>query len=52
MLETDNLASLVEELTQSGADFRSEVVSGPGGKQVLINDPSGNPIELFEPSGK
>ncbi len=52
VLETDNLASLVEELTQSGADFRSEVVSGPGGKQVLINDPSGNPIELFEPSGK
>ena len=51
VLETDNLASLVEKLTQSGAEFRSEIVSGPGGKQVLINDPSGNPIELFEPSG-
>lgn len=50
VLETDNLASLVEKLTQSGADFRSEIVSGPGGKQVLVNDPSGNPIELFEPT--
>ena len=49
VLETDNLASVVERLTQSGACFRSEVVSGPGGKQILLNDPSGNPIELFEP---
>jgi catechol 2,3-dioxygenase-like lactoylglutathione lyase family enzyme len=51
VLETDNLASVVERLTRSGAHFRGEVVSGPGGKQVLVNDPSGNPIELFEPSG-
>lgn len=48
VLETDDLASLVEKLAQFGARFRSEIVSGPGGKQVLINDPSGNPIELFE----
>ena len=52
VLETDNLASLVERLTDSGARFRGEIVAGPGGKQVLVNDPSGNPIELFEPSGK
>lgn len=52
VLETDNLASLVEKLTQAGANFRSEIVVGPGGKQVLVNDPSGNPIELFEPSGE
>ncbi len=52
VLETDDLVSLVEKLTQSGARFRSEIVSGPGGKQVLVNDPSGNPIELFESSGK
>lgn len=51
VLETDNLASVVERLTRSGTHFRGEVVSGPGGKQVLVNDPSGNPIELFEPSG-
>ena len=52
VLETDDLVSLMEKLTQSGAHFRSEIVSGPGGKQVLVNDPSGNPIELFEPSGQ
>ena len=50
VLETDDLAALMEKLTQSAARFRSEVISGPGGKQVLVNDPSGNPIELFEPS--
>ena len=48
VLETDDLVALVEKLTQSGAHFRSGIVSGPGGKQVLIDDPSGNPIELFE----
>jgi len=52
VLETDDLASLVAKLKQSGAHFRSEIVSGPGGKQVLINDPSGNMIELFESSGQ
>ena len=52
VLETDDLASLVAKLTQSGAHFRSEIVSGPGGKQVLVNDPSGNPIELFESTGR
>ena len=51
VLETDDLVSLMEKLTQSGAHFRSEIVSGPGGKQVLVNDPSGNPIELFESTG-
>jgi catechol 2,3-dioxygenase-like lactoylglutathione lyase family enzyme len=51
VLETEDLVSLVERLTQSGAQFRSKIVSGPGGKQVLVNDPSGNPIELFESSG-
>ena len=50
VLETSDLASLVAKLTLSGSQFRSEIVSGPGGKQVLVNDPSGNPIELFESS--
>ena len=50
VLETEDLASLVETLRQSGAQLRSEIVSGPGGKQVLVDDPSGNPIELFEPA--
>jgi catechol 2,3-dioxygenase-like lactoylglutathione lyase family enzyme len=51
VLETDDLASLVAKLTHSGATFRSEIISGPGGKQVLVNDPSGNAIELFESTG-
>ncbi len=51
VLETANLVSLVEKLRQSGTHFRSEIISGPGGKQILVNDPSGNLIELFEPSG-
>jgi len=49
VLETDDLAKLSEKLKQSGATFRSDIVSGPGGKQVLVDDPSGNPVELFEP---
>jgi catechol 2,3-dioxygenase-like lactoylglutathione lyase family enzyme len=52
VLETDDLASLVAKLTRCGARFRSEIVSGPGGKQVLVDDPSGNPIELFESTGQ
>ena len=51
VLETDDLASLVEKLKRSGAQLRSDIVSGPGGKQVLVDDPSGNPVELFESSG-
>ena len=51
VLETDDLASLVEKLKRSGARLRSDIVSGPGGKQVLVDDPSGNPVELFESSG-
>jgi hypothetical protein len=45
------VASLVEELKESGARLRGEIVSGPGGKKILVNDPSGNPVELFESSG-
>ena len=48
VLETESLAPLVERLRQAGAHLRSEIVSGPGGKQILVDDPSGNPIELFE----
>lgn len=48
-LEVDDLAAEVEALRQSGARFRSDIVSGRGGKQILLEDPSGNPIELFQP---
>jgi catechol 2,3-dioxygenase-like lactoylglutathione lyase family enzyme len=49
-LEVHDLASEVESMRDSGAHFRSDIVSGRGGKQILLEDPSGNPIELFEPS--
>jgi catechol 2,3-dioxygenase-like lactoylglutathione lyase family enzyme len=52
VLETDDLASLVEKLKRSGAQLRSDIVSGPGGKQVVVNDSSGNPVELFESSSE
>jgi catechol 2,3-dioxygenase-like lactoylglutathione lyase family enzyme len=52
VLETESLVSLLEKLKQSGARLRSDIVSGPGGKQVLVNDPSGNPVELFESSSE
>lgn len=49
-LQVTDLAAEVERLRAAGVAFRtSEIVSGPGGAQVIIDDPSGNPIELFEP---
>jgi catechol 2,3-dioxygenase-like lactoylglutathione lyase family enzyme len=50
-LEVRDLAGEVERMRDSGARFRNEIVSGRGGKQILLEDPSGNPIELFEPPG-
>jgi catechol 2,3-dioxygenase-like lactoylglutathione lyase family enzyme len=49
-LEITDLASTVSELRASGAHFRNDIVTGVGGKQILMEDPSGNPIELFEPT--
>jgi len=43
-------AATVEALRKVGAHFRNEIVTGVGGKQILVDDPSGNPIELFEPT--
>ena len=50
MLEVDDLDDTVELLRKSGARFRNDIVTGFGGKQILLEDPSGNPIELFEPT--
>jgi catechol 2,3-dioxygenase-like lactoylglutathione lyase family enzyme len=47
----DDIAAEVERLRAEGVGFRNEIVTGPGGKQILIEDPSGNPIELFQPAG-
>jgi catechol 2,3-dioxygenase-like lactoylglutathione lyase family enzyme len=48
-LPVADLAAEVRALAAAGARFRGEVVSGRGGKQILLEDPSGNPVELFEP---
>jgi catechol 2,3-dioxygenase-like lactoylglutathione lyase family enzyme len=49
-IEVSNLEAMVDKLRQAGAHFRNEIVTGVGGKQILVEDPSGNPIELFEPT--
>ena len=49
VLEVEDLASLVSSLRQRGVKVRNEILDGPGGKQILCDDPSGNAIELFEP---
>jgi hypothetical protein len=49
MLEVDDLERVVGELRETGVRFRSDIVTGVGGKQILVEDPSGNPIEVFEP---
>lgn len=50
VIELADLAARVTELKQAGARFRNEIVVGPGGKQILLDDPDGNPVELFEPA--
>ena len=49
-LIVDDVESEVERLAAAGVRFRNEVVTGPGGKQVLAIDPSGNLVELFQPA--
>lgn len=48
-IEVSDLEATVARLRQGGVHFRNDIVTGVGGKQVLIDDPSGNPVELFEP---
>jgi len=50
VVETDDIESLVAALKSAGAAFRNEIISGPGGRQTLCDDPSGNVVELFEPA--
>ena len=48
MLSVDNLQAEVAKLKQDRLHFRNEIVSGPGGSEILLDDPSGNPVELFQ----
>ena len=49
VLKVDDLPALVEQLKKAGLKFRNEIETGPGGRQIQIEDPDGNPVELFEP---
>jgi catechol 2,3-dioxygenase-like lactoylglutathione lyase family enzyme len=48
-LIVEDLATEVQRLRAAGVRFRNEIVTGPGGSQILLDDPSGNPVELFQP---
>lgn len=50
-LQVHDLASEVDRLRKAGLRFRNDIITGPGGSQVLLDDPSGNPVELFQPAG-
>jgi catechol 2,3-dioxygenase-like lactoylglutathione lyase family enzyme len=49
VITVDDLEASVDELKQAELNFRNEIVTGPGGKQILLEDSAGNPVELFEP---
>lgn len=48
-IEVDDLAATVDQLKAAGCHFRSDIINGNGGMQIIVEDPSGNPIELFQP---
>ena len=48
-IEVKDIGQMVESLRKEGIHFRNDIVTGVGGKQIIVDDPSGNPIELFEP---
>jgi catechol 2,3-dioxygenase-like lactoylglutathione lyase family enzyme len=47
----DDITAEVDRLKAAGVKFRNDIVTGPGGRQILLDDPSGNPVELFQPAG-
>ena len=49
-IEVADLEGIVKELRAAGVHFRNDIVTGVGGKQVIVDDPSGNPVELFQPT--
>jgi catechol 2,3-dioxygenase-like lactoylglutathione lyase family enzyme len=48
----DDIDTEVARLREAGATFRNDIVTGPGGSQILLEDPSGNVVELFQPAGR
>ena len=49
-IQVEDLNAEVKRLRDAGLKFRNEIIKGPGGTQILLDDPSGNPVELFEPA--
>jgi len=51
-IQVADLEAEIKRLRDAGLKFRNEIITGPGGSQILLDDPSGNPVELFEPAEK
>ena len=51
-IQVEDLEAEVKRLRAAGLQFRNEIIHGPGGSQILLDDPSGNPVELFQPTRK
>jgi predicted enzyme related to lactoylglutathione lyase len=51
-LVVDDLSREVERLRAAGVQFRSEIIRGPGGLQIVLDDPDSNPVELFQPASR
>jgi predicted enzyme related to lactoylglutathione lyase len=52
IIDVEDLPAEIERLRAANVTFRSEILTGPGGSEVLLDDPSGNPVELFQPAAK
>ena len=50
IIDVDDLNSEIERLKAAGVSFRNDIATGPGGSEVILDDPSGNPVELFQPA--
>src|SRR5262245_3640680 len=51
-IQVEDLAAEVKRLRDAGLKFRNDIITGPGGSQIILDDPSGNPVELFQPKKK
>ena len=51
-IQVEDLAAEVKRLRDAGLEFRNDISTGPGGSQIILDDPSGNPVELFQPKNK
>jgi catechol 2,3-dioxygenase-like lactoylglutathione lyase family enzyme len=52
VITVNDLKAEIARLQQEGIPFRNEIATGPGGSEILLDDPSGNPVELFQPAGR